>query len=55
MTNVRVKLLIWDSINRVHIKKHNVSVNEVEQTSSNKLAHLRGKKGRKRIYEKEKK
>ena len=31
MTRIIVKELIWDSINREHIKKHNVTVTEVEE------------------------
>lgn len=46
MTNVRVRKLIWNYVNRKHIKEHNVSVDQVEEIGKNQLTHLKGKKGR---------
>ena len=46
MTRIVVKKLIWDDYNREHIKRHKVSVGEVEEIRKNYLAHKKGKKGR---------
>lgn len=46
MTRIKVKVLIWDSYNVEHIKKHNVTVDEAEETAKNFIAHKIGKKGR---------
>lgn len=46
MTKIVVKQLLWDDVNREHIKKHNVSINQVEQVGKSQLAHKRGHSGR---------
>lgn len=46
MTRVTVKQLIWDAWNLEHIKKHRLTVNEVEVATVNSLAQKKGKKGR---------
>ena len=46
MTRIKVKKLIWDEYNREHIKRHEVSVEEVEEIRKNYLVHKKGKKGR---------
>ncbi len=42
MTRIVVKRLIWDDWNIEHIKKHNVSQEEVEAIGQKLLAHVRG-------------
>ena len=46
MTRIIVKQLVWDERNTEHIKKHNVSVEQVEEIGKNQLAHKRGYSGR---------
>lgn len=46
MTKIKLEQLIWDGWNRKHIKKHSVSVNEVEQAVNNILTHRAGYDGR---------
>lgn len=46
MTRIIVKKLIWDEWNIEHIKKHNVSQNEVEEIAGKIIAHKKAKKGR---------
>lgn len=46
MTKIRVKKLVWTEWNVNHIKKHNVSVSEVEISIINFAAHKHGYKGR---------
>ena len=46
MTRIVVKRLIWDKYNVEHIKKHNVTVEEVEYLAKNILAHKKAEKGR---------
>lgn len=46
MTRIVVKKLIWDEYNVDHVKKHNVTVQEVENTAKSSAVHKRAKKGR---------
>jgi len=46
MTKIRIKYLIWDEFNLEHIKKHNVSVLEIEEAIGNTKAHKYVKNGR---------
>ena len=46
MTRIKIKKLVWDSYNVVHIEKHNVAQDEAEDIAKNMLAHKIGKKGR---------
>lgn len=46
MTRIVVKKLIWDEWNVEHIKKHKVTVSEVEKVAKNIIVHKRAKKGR---------
>lgn len=46
MTRIIVKRLVWDERNTEHIKKHNVSVLEVEETVRNAITHQKAKQGR---------
>ena len=46
MTRIVVKKLIWDKWNIEHIKKHNVSKEEAEETAKNMIAHEHTKQGR---------
>lgn len=46
MTRIIVKELIWDEWNLEHIKKHNVSQEEVTEITHNIITHERVKQGR---------
>ena len=46
MTRIVVRKLIWDAYNIEHIKKHNVSVDEVKEIGTKQLAHKKGHSGR---------
>lgn len=46
MTRIVVKQLVWDDANKEHIKKHNVSKEQVEEVGKNQLAHKKGHSGR---------
>jgi len=46
MTRIVVKRLIWDDVNKEHIKKHDVSLEQVEEVGKNQLAHKKGHSGR---------
>lgn len=46
MTRIVIRKIIWDSFNRVHIKKHNVTVEEVQFVVKNLIAHKQSYKGR---------
>lgn len=46
MTKIKIKKLTWQSWNKEHIKKHNVSVEEVEMAAKNMVAHKKGYLGR---------
>lgn len=46
MTRIVVKRLIWDKYNIEHIKKHKVTVEEVEEISRSTVAHKKAKQGR---------
>lgn len=46
MTKIIIKQLIWDEYNLEHIKKHEVTVAEVENIAKNIPAHKKAKKGR---------
>ncbi|OGK12580.1 hypothetical protein A3I50_05350 [Candidatus Roizmanbacteria bacterium RIFCSPLOWO2_02_FULL_37_9] len=46
MTKIRVKKLAWRQWNIEHLKKHNVTVKEVEFSIINFIAHKHGYKGR---------
>jgi len=46
MTRIVIKKLIWNEYNVEHIKKHKVTVEEVENLARNITAHKKAKKGR---------
>lgn len=46
MTRIAVKNLIWNTWNKEHIKKHNVTLEEAETAAKNLIVHKRGYKGR---------
>lgn len=46
MTRIVIKKLVWDKQNVEHIKKHGVTVEEVESISRNIIAHKKAKQGR---------
>lgn len=46
MTKLRIKKLVWDKWNTEHIKKHNVTVEEIEVATQNIIAHEKVKNGR---------
>ncbi len=46
MTKIVIKKLVWDEHNVEHIKKHKVTVSEVEDLARNIAAHKKAKKGR---------
>ena len=46
MTRITVRKLIWDNYNKEHIKKHDVTVQEVEIAIQNVIAHKKAKKGK---------
>ncbi len=46
MTRIKVKQLIWNEWNSVHIKKHNVSVSEIESAVKQLIGHKKGHTGR---------
>ena len=46
MTRIRVKKLVWNEWNTDHIKKHNVSIREIEISIINIAVHKHGYKGR---------
>lgn len=46
MTRIKIKELIFDEWNIEHIKKHNISVREIEIAVMNMSAHKRAKRGR---------
>ena len=45
-----MKKLIWDDWNRNHIKKHNVTVGEVEEAYMNKKFEINTYSERKKLY-----
>ena len=46
MTKIKVSQLIWDTWNKEHIKKHNVTIAEVEEGIKKVNAHRKGYSGR---------
>lgn len=46
MARIKMRRLVWDEINTEHIKKHRVSVSEVEEVGENLLVHQKAKKDR---------
>ncbi len=46
MTRIVIKRLVWNSWNRRHIKKHNVTEAEVEEAVKHLIAHKLGKNGK---------
>lgn len=46
MTRIVIKKLIWDEYNTEHIKKHNVTVSEVEDLVKSAFIHEKAKQGR---------
>lgn len=46
MTRIIIKKLVWDKYNVDHIKKHNVTVDEVEEAVRNIITHKKAKLGR---------
>ncbi len=46
MTRIVIKRLVWDDWNREHIKKHKVTVEEVEDAMKQLITHLHGYKNR---------
>lgn len=50
MTRIVVKQLVWDDWNSDHIKKHQVSVEEVEVVARNLITHEAAKHGRYAVF-----
>lgn len=50
MTRIIIKKLIWDAYNIEHIKKHNVTILEIETIARNLIAHERAKEGRYAVF-----
>ena len=50
MTRIVIKELVWDAYNIEHIKKHNVTVQEVEIVAQNLIAHEKAKEGRYSVF-----
>ena len=46
MTKIKISQLIWDAWNKQHIKKHNVTIAEVEEGILNVKTHRIVKSGR---------
>lgn len=46
MTKIVLEQLVWDDWNKKHIKKHQVSVKEVEEAISRILTHRAGYSGK---------
>lgn len=46
MVRVKIRELVWNDHNREHIKKHNISIEEVENAIQNLIVHKKGKKGK---------
>lgn len=46
MTGIVIKKIIWDEWNQEHIKRHNLTVEEVETAIDDFIAHKKGNKGR---------
>lgn len=46
MTRIKIKTIVWDDWNREHIKKHKVSVNEVEKAGKRVIYHRETEKNR---------
>lgn len=46
MTRIKIKKLVWDEWNVEHIKKHDVSQDEVEEVAIKIITHKKAKKGR---------
>jgi len=46
MTNIKLAQLVWDDWNKEHIKKHNITVSEVEEAVVSLLAHRMGHSGK---------
>ena len=46
MTRIKIKTLVWDSYNIEHIKKHNVTIDEVEEVAKNIITHKKAKLAR---------
>lgn len=42
MTKITLSQLVWDDWNKKHIKKHTVTVEEIEEAISNIIAHRMG-------------
>ncbi len=50
MTRIVIKELVWDAYNVQHIKKHNVTVQEIEIAVLNLIAHEKAKGGRYAVF-----
>lgn len=46
MTRINIKTIVWDEWNKEHIKKHNVSVEEVEEAGKRIIYHRETEKSR---------
>ena len=46
MTKIRISQLIWDGWNKEHIKKHKVTIEEIEEGIQKVNAHRKGYSGR---------
>jgi len=46
MTRIVIKKLIWDKYNIKHVKRHNVTLDEVETIANNIIVHKKVKQGR---------
>ncbi|TSC88017.1 MAG: Uncharacterized protein G01um10147_248 [Microgenomates group bacterium Gr01-1014_7] len=46
MTRIKINQLVWDEWNIEHIRKHDVTKDEVEVVAKNIVTHKKAKKGR---------
>ena len=46
MTKIKISQLVWDEWNKEHIKKHQVTIAEIEEGIQNVNAHRAGYSGR---------
>ena len=50
MTRIKIRELIWDEYNIEHIKKHNVTVQEIETVTQKLITHKKTKGGRYAVF-----
>lgn len=50
MTRIKIKEIVWDEWNLEHIKKHNVTREEVEKVAQGFVIHAKAKSGRYALF-----